>query len=197
MPVKTLFTLGGKDQNRIQAEMVLSLQSESRIIQGLLASEPDPELKEKLDLFGQFVGDWDILEDRFYLPNGKEAAQRGELHWGWILGGRAVQDVWMYYDEEAKRLVPAGTTVRFYNPEIDAWNSVWITPVGNVVLQFIGRKIGGEIVLEGKDTNGALLKWIFSDIKKDSFTWREKKSSDGGRTWILSEKMQIQRKAQA
>jgi hypothetical protein len=43
---------------------------------GRAASSPDPELKEKLDLFGQFVGDWDILEDRFYNEDGSEKSPK-------------------------------------------------------------------------------------------------------------------------
>jgi hypothetical protein len=168
-------------------------RDENKTFESLLASAPYPELKGKLELFGQFVGDWDILEDRIFVPDGKETVQRGELHWRWILDGRAVQDVWMYYDETIERMVPVGTTVRFYNQEIGAWNSVWITPLGNIVLQFVGREVGKEIVLTGKDSEGALLKWVFYDIKKDSFSWREEKSKDNGKNWMLSERMRIQR----
>jgi hypothetical protein len=37
-------------------------------IEGLGATEPYPNLKEKLALFGQFVGDWDIVEARYPQP---------------------------------------------------------------------------------------------------------------------------------
>lgn len=144
-------------------------------------------------LFGQFVGDWDILEDRFFEPDGTETVLEGELHWGWILDGRAVQDVWMFRDKETKRLIPAGTTVRFYDPKIDAWQSTWITTEGNAVVKFIGRKVGDEIVLEGTSADGDLLKWTFTDIKSDSFTWLGEESKDGGKTWKLAERMMIQR----
>ena len=163
-------------------------------IQGLEAQEPSPELKKKLELFGQFVGDWDILEDRFFDPDGTEFTQEGELHWGWILDGKALQDVWMYRDKETHRAIPGGTTVRFYDPKIDAWQSVWITPEGNSVVKFIGRKVGDEIVLEGKNPEDTFLKWIFSDIKSDSFTWRGEESRDAGKTWVLAERMRICRR---
>jgi len=163
-------------------------------IAGLGADGPFPELEEKLSLFGQFVGDWDILEDRFFEPDGTESVQEGELHWGWILGGRAVQDVWMFRDKETHRVIPAGTTVRFYDSKIDAWQSVWITPQGNAVLQFLGHKVADEIVLDGKAREGTLLKWIFSDIKPDSFTWRGEESKDDGKTWVLAERMRIRRR---
>ncbi|MDG6996399.1 MAG: hypothetical protein JRN52_10800 [Nitrososphaerota archaeon] len=163
-------------------------------INGLLSTGPDPGLGDKLKLFGQFVGDWDILEDRFFKPDGTEEVQSGELHWGWILGGKAVQDVWMYHDKETNRAVPAGTTVRFYDSETDAWHSVWITPEGNAVITFVGHQVENEIVLEGKDQEDTLLKWVFSDIKSDSFTWRGEESKDDGKTWVLTERMQIHRR---
>jgi hypothetical protein len=85
-------------------------------------------MEEKLALFGQFVGDWDILEDRFLRPDGTWATSRGEVHWRWILDGKAVQDVWASTDEKNMKPIPEGTTVRFYDPRIDAWPSVWISP---------------------------------------------------------------------
>ena len=160
-------------------------------ITGLGAGGPFPGLEEKLSLFGQFVGDWEILENRFFQDDGSEIVQHGELHWGWILDGRAVQDVWMYYDEDTKRMVPAGTTVRFYDPKIDAWHSIWITPLGNDFVAFTARKMKDEIMLEGKEPDGVLLRWIFSDIKQDSFRWRGEESKDSGKNWKLTESMII------
>lgn len=49
-------------------------------IKDLVADGPDPQLKEKLMLFGQFVGDWDILEARYPQPDGTEIKRRGEIH---------------------------------------------------------------------------------------------------------------------
>jgi hypothetical protein len=171
----------------------MELGSKEWKITGLGADGPFPELKEKLELFGQFVGDWDILEDRLYEPDGSEIVLKGELHWGWILDGRAVQDVWMFYDESG-RAIPAGTTVRFYDSNIDAWRSVWVTPEGHEVKTFVGRKVSDEVVLEGKNLEGELLRWTFSDIKRNSFTWRGEKSTDDGKTWTLTERMLIQRR---
>jgi len=56
-------------------------------IEGLAASAPYPELKEKLELFGQFVGDWE-MEDRYLKEDGtwawEEAASIGD---GFSKGG--------------------------------------------------------------------------------------------------------------
>ena len=39
------------------------------------------------------------------------------MHFNWILDGRAIQDVWMNKDASTKRMIPGGTTIRFYDPE--------------------------------------------------------------------------------
>jgi hypothetical protein len=123
-------------------------------------------MQEKLMLFGRFVGDWDIIRDRSLLPDGKWRQQKGELHWGWILDGRAVQDVWTSIDEKTGKSIPEGTTVRFYDPAIDAWHSVWLAPTQSAVKTFIGREVGSEIVLQGRTKEGHPLKWIFSEITR-------------------------------
>ena len=164
-------------------------------LEGLAAFEPHPELREKLELFGQFVGDWDILECRYLEDDGTWSKSRGELHWRWILEGKALQDIWSSVDEETHRVIPGGTTVRFYDPKIDAWRSTWISPDQGVVKPFIGHKVGNEIILERKDEEkGHLDRWIFSDITESTFRWRGEKSEDGGKTWKMYEEMKIRRK---
>jgi hypothetical protein len=161
---------------------------------GLGAEGPFPEYEKELALFGQFVGDWDITEARYPRPDGTEHRARGEIHFGWILDGRAVQDVWMTLDERSHRAVPAGTTIRFYDPKIRAWHSTWIAPSGNVVQNFIARKVKDEIVLEGMTEEGYPERWIFSEITRASFRWRSEETHDHGKTWILTEEMNVQRR---
>lgn len=162
-------------------------------IKGLGAAGPDPSLKEKLMLFGQFVGDWDIVKSRYLQSDGKWANFRGEVHFGWILGGTAVQDVWMGCPEGSEKLGLYGTTIRFYDSKIDAWRSTWLSPLKGFVQTFIARKIDDEIVLEEKNPKDYPTKWIFSEITPKSFRWHAEESHDSGKTWILTEEMQIQR----
>jgi hypothetical protein len=161
---------------------------------GLQANELDPQFKEKLMLFGQFVGDWDIVECRSLKEDATWSKQRGELFWRWILEGRAVQDIWMTIDEKTNKSIPDGTTVRFYDPKIDAWRSTWIAPRQGAVKAFIGKQVRSEIVLESKSAEGNPIKWIFSDITKDSFKWRAEETEDEGKSWTLYEEMKIRRK---
>jgi hypothetical protein len=163
------------------------------VIKGLGAVGPAPSLKEKLMLFGQFVGDWDIVEARYTQADGTEVKLKGEVHFGWILGGSAIQDVWMGYREGSQRPILFGTTIRFYDPKIDAWRSTWLSPIKGLVQTFIARKINDEIVLEGKTAEGYPEKWIFSQITPQSFRWHSEETHDDGKTWQLTEEMQIRK----
>lgn len=167
---------------------------------GLGAAGPDPALKERLMLFGQFVGDWEIVESRFLDDDGKWVARKGEVHWNWILDGRALQDVWLYYEGE-KGLVSAGTTLRFYNSETHLWNSIWVSPRQNDFGVFLGRKVGDEIVLELQEKSEhkgeGKVRWIFSEITQTSFRWHGEESSDGGKTWALKQEMRLVRRLPA
>jgi hypothetical protein len=98
-------------------------------------------------LFGQFVGDW-VGEATFFKDDGSEVpGGKGEVHFAWILGGRAIQDVWMIENPKSKEMNPGGTTLRFYDPEGDSWQSTWVSPGQNTTLTFTGREVGEEIVL--------------------------------------------------
>jgi hypothetical protein len=161
-------------------------------IKGLPADGPNPDLKEKLMLFGQFVGDWDI-EARYVQSDGSWVKMSGEVHFGWILGGTAIQDVWMGRKEGSKKLTLFGTTIRFYDPKIDAWRSTWLSPIKGLVQTFIARKVDDRIVLELQNTTGYPEKWIFSQITPMSFRWHSEETHDCGKTWLMTEEMQIRK----
>jgi hypothetical protein len=107
--------------------------------------------------------------------------------------GRAIQDVWIVPGrgqpgEGQAPLAFHGSTIRFYVPAIDAWRSTWIEPVNARVRRFIGRPIGGEIVLVS-DEEEPQLRWRFTDITAASFRWQAETSYDGGVSWQFNEAM--------
>ena len=85
-----------------------------------------------------------------------------------------------------------GTTVRFYDPTIKAWRSTWVEPVNHRVRRFIGRPDRGDIVLLS-DEDIPQLRWRFTDINPDSFTWKGEPSIDGGVSWTHDEEMLLRR----
>jgi hypothetical protein len=166
------------------------------MIDRLRAEGPRQELADQLDLFGRFVGAWD-LEWHGRDLGGSPIIVSGELHFGWILGGAAVQDVWRVpLDPVEGRHMRQfhGTTIRFYDPRIGAWRSTWIDPLNGRVRRFIGRAEGGMIVLDGLDDNPKE-RWTFRDITPDSFLWQGESSTDGGRSWFIEDEMLARRRA--
>jgi hypothetical protein len=157
----------------------------------LCADGPPADRTGKMDLYGWLVGSWAIAYTE-YLPDGSERRRPGEWHFGWVLEGRAIQDVWMVPPRGARHGSGAateseycGTTLRVYDPRIDAWHIQWSDPVAQSYVTMIGRKQGNDIVQEGKDAAGNLRRWSFSEITPKSFRWRGEVSVDGGTTWRL------------
>jgi hypothetical protein len=149
----------------------------------------------KMSLYGFLVGSWsaDIIAHE---ENGARHTNRGEIHAGWVLEGRALQDVWMIPPRSERRAdaplprLPVtgawyGTTLRVYDPGIDAWHIFWNDPATQFYARQIGRARGEDIVQEGKLENGAVLRWSFTRIEPRSFHWLGEISTDGGGSWRL------------
>ena len=172
----------------------------SEMIEALTAAGPLPEYADKLMLFGRLVGGWDI-EGRHFNSDGQVTKeQRGEWHFDWVLEGRAIQDVILTPSREERRKngTPAeeyGTTVRFYDPRIDAWRVTFIAPVFGGIVNLIARSVGDEIVLEGRAPDNKLYRWVFSDITDQTFRWSGYLSADEGRTWHMEEEIRGRRRA--
>jgi hypothetical protein len=162
------------------------------LIEALHVGGPTGPHARELMRFGRFVGSWKL---RWTGSDGATAI--GELHFGWVLGGRAVQDVWIVpgrgqLGENQPPVAFHGSTIRFFDPSIDAWRSTWIEPINGRVRRFIGRADSNDIVLLS-DEEEPRLRWRFTDITPDSFTWLGEISHDGGATWTLEERMEASR----
>jgi len=170
--------------------------TEAPLIAALHGPGPYGSLADELALFGQFVGAWD-LEWRGQDRDGKDVVVPGEVVFGWVLDGRAVQDVWRVPLDPADAHGMGGfhgTTIRFYDPKISAWRSTWINPPSGRVSRFIGRADADGIVLEMLDEDRAPERWRFRDITPTSFRWVGEVSTDGGKTWIQDEEMLARRR---
>ncbi|WP_411676926.1 hypothetical protein [Caproicibacter sp.] len=148
----------------------------------LIASQKNAVIPEEQNLFGQFVGDWDFdWYDRIGAHAGRHA--KGEWIFAWVLEGAAVQDLFICPSRE-ERLVNSqpdneyGTTIRIYNPQTCAWD-IFYGCTGEAT-RLEARKEDDKIVLT--ETGDRKMKWIFSEITKDSFRWQCDDTEDGV-TW--------------
>ncbi len=163
---------------------------------GLPADPPSGASRKKLMLFGQFVGDWDILRWRSRRSARDPRRRVGEVHFAWVLNGQAIQDTWGGLDPTSDRFVAAGTTLRFYDRFLDAWRSTWISPGSDrnqTIRRFVGRKVGTEIVLKEEARGNRTERWIFFDIHPASFRWRAERRATAGGSWKIVEEMELAR----
>ena len=169
-----------------------------RLGPALLAAGPGEDHGDGSGFFGQFIGEWDIAWEGV-ADDGRPATGHGVLTFGWVLGGRAVQDVWVVeLDPDADGTPRSGgfhgTTVRFYDPAMAAFRSTWIEPYHARVRRFIGRLDGSGIVLLS-DEDDPQLRWRFTDVAPDSFLWIGELSRDGGVSWQHDETMRPTRRS--
>lgn len=156
----------------------------------LPSTGPSPELGDAAGVYGWLMGSW-ITRAIDYLPEGKTREQEGEWHFGWVLEGRAVQDVWICPRRSlrspgmSKAGNRYGTTLRIYDPSLRAWRITWTNPVTGIRNDLVGRRKGADIVQEGTNAKGEPIRWVFTDIQPDAFRWYGESSPDGGKTWRL------------
>jgi len=166
------------------------------MIELLDADGPDPERAEGLMLFGRFVGSWDVEATYWDHDGNVTGERRGEWHFGWVLQGRAIQDVLISPPLDSGELPREyGSSFRLYDPKTDNWRVTWFAPISGTIVDLTARREGDRIVLEGVEPSGMLDRWIFSDITPDSFTWTGHESVDEGRTWPSVELMLLRRRA--
>jgi hypothetical protein len=145
----------------------------------IVAGEP-PEAR----LFDRVAGSWnvDYINIR---EDGTRDKARGQLLVGWVLDGRALQDVWIQFPKAGEdRFI--GTTLRFYDPDRKKWRVTWVSAIAKAVTVLEGGEEDGRIALYTDNPKGRI-RWTFSDISDRDFVWRAEISADGGKAWRLYE----------
>lgn len=172
----------------------------SGFLRGLAASGPAAEYAEQLMLYGQFVGDW-LAETTELMADGTVVPSRWDIRFDWVLEGRAIQDLWISPVREGRNVGWSesgnrySTTLRVYDPKIDAWHIIWVNPPNGYITRQLARKVGNEIVqIADIDASGSLVRWVYRDITRDSFRWCNERSVDQGNSWRLVQEMRASRK---
>lgn len=153
----------------------------------LEATQRAAEIPESADAYGWLAGTWD-LDVLNYFGDVRERNLKGEVHFAWVLEGRAVQDVWII------RPMTYGTTLRVWDANLQAWRVTWFNPVSGVRVDLIGRWQGKDVVQIGTSPNGTPIRWIFSEITPDSFRWTGETLNPDGTTWKLEGEFHAKRK---
>jgi len=155
----------------------------------LAASGRSSAIPESDDAYGWLVGSWELNVRRYWAADVSAQGIKGEVHAGWALEGRVVQDVWIMPrrgERSAgldKRLNMYGTTLRAWDSSIRAWRITWSNPAGEHFEQQIGRRIDNQVVQIGTRADGTPTRWRFTEITAASFHWLGESLAPDGVTW--------------
>jgi hypothetical protein len=166
----------------------------------LAADGRSPEIPESADAYGWLVGDWELDVIHYWGVNVSARGIKGEVHAGWVLEGRAVQDVWIMPGRAERRtgtldkkLNMYGSTLRVWDAEVEAWRITWHNPAGDHFEDQIGRRSGDDVVQIGVRPDGTTTRWRFTEITPDSFHWVGEALLPGGGAWNLEGEFQARR----
>jgi hypothetical protein len=155
------------------------------MVTALKAMGPHPSLGDQAKVFSRLVGTWDV-EYTDFRKDGKITHRSGQLIVGWVMDGRAIQDLWIVYPSGTRKDREVYTDLRYYDPKSGMWPATFIDPEHASVARFTGGAVGDDrIVFDTRDFGGTDTRWSINDIRPDSFVWREEESLDGGKTWRL------------
>ena len=161
----------------------------------LIHRGPHRDIPADQRLFEPFIGGWALDIRWFDEGGGLTRRERGEWRFAHILEGRGVQDVWLWPPVSERAARPGegeyGTSVRFYDPDITAWRSIWAGPAQRLLRVFVARAHGQEIRLESTSGDGPALRWTFFDVAPQTFRWRNE-IEEGGR-WRVQQTFAAQR----
>jgi hypothetical protein len=171
-----------------------SLACNQPVFKELIASGPriDPAEPPDARLFDRIAGAWDV-DYTDIRDDGSRDKIRGQLLAGWVLDGRALQDVWLQFPKPGEdRFI--GTTIRFYDADRNKWRVTWVSAIAKAMMLLEGGAEDGGIALYNDGPRGRT-RWTFSHLTDKGFTWRGELSTDGGKTWRLREDHRMYRAA--
>jgi hypothetical protein len=167
------------------------------MVTALQAMGPHPSLGDQAKVFGRLVGTWDGEYNEFS-KDGKETRSSGEWIFGWVMDGRAIQDLFIIHPSAARKERYIGTTLRYFDPKSGTWSVTFFDPETNSIATLTGGAVGdSRIVLHDQNTDGKQTRWSFDDIRPDSWVFRDEETRDGGKTWWLREEDHMKRRGAA
>ncbi len=176
--------------NAVRTDLHAALASDGR----------SPEIPESADVYGWLVGAWELDVIHYWGTNVSAKGIKGEVHAGWVLEGRAVQDVWIMPRRADRRpgaldkkLNMYGTTLRVWDSTTEAWRITWHNPAGDHFEEQVGRRIGADIIQTGTRPDGTTTRWRFTEITPDTFHWLGEALQPDARTWRLEGEFKARR----
>jgi hypothetical protein len=154
----------------------------------LINDGPAPEHPARMRRFGQLVGTWDARGRRLDDSSGEWHDRSFTWIVAHVLGGRGVQDVEVV-PSAADPSIPetVATALRIYDPVAGIVRISFFSPISNQYANLVAMGWRDGIRQDGTQNDGRPIRWNFSAITDDSYSWDGWVSNDDGTTWELAE----------
>lgn len=140
-------------------------------IDALLSTKTD-KIPEEYDWFAPLIGDWDFdYYDGYHTDTVRSV--KGEWIFRRVLNGTGIEDLFICPSRETMYSNPQpdgeyGMAIRMFNKEEKCYDMVYACEKYIRNLRFVreNNKLIGTVV------NDSSQKWVFSDIKENTFHWQ-------------------------
>lgn len=174
------------------------MDSKDLFLNALHSTTPSHEHDDRDLLYDFAIGSWDALAID-YTPEGTLSTE-GEVHFQWVLDGRAIQDIWIVPKRSLRKESDSkignryGTSLRMFDQKENCWKIYWMNPVTGFFCVLMGGREGENVIQTGTDNAGNLIKWSFKKIHPKSFHWVGEISKDQGISWSVTNEFLVTRK---
>ncbi len=139
--------------------------------------------------FDFWVGSWNVTWEEAGGKTGK-----GNNTITKILNNSVIQE--NFRIEEGSNKGYLGTSISVFNPTTKTWHQAYADNQG-AYFNFIGEREGDKRIFKtesvNKDGKVIIQRMVFYDISKDTFKWDWESSTDGGKSWTLSWRINYKR----
>lgn len=167
------------------------------MIRELQAADPNPSLGAGAAALDRLVGTWDIAYN-FFSKDGTVKHESGEYFAGWVMDGRAMQDLWIVHQSPTRKQKEVYATLRYVDPKSGTLYATFVDPQIASIANFTGTVDGNDRIAalthDFSDKDDQQNRWSFNDIHPDSFVFRDEQSTDGGKTWKVVEEDHMTRR---
>ncbi|TAM70428.1 MAG: hypothetical protein EPN48_03245 [Microbacteriaceae bacterium] len=151
----------------------------------LITDGPTTAYPARMRHFGKLVGTWDARGRRLDEATGEWAEHSFTWIVSFVLGGRAVQDVEVVPSAEDPTVSETvATALRVYDPVAGVVRVSFFSPAANQYANLVAIGWHKGIRQDGTQNDGRLIRWNFSEITRDGYTWDGWVSSDDAATWV-------------
>ncbi|GAB5520040.1 MAG: hypothetical protein RhofKO_22910 [Rhodothermales bacterium] len=144
---------------------------------------PADNLPDEARQFDFVLGDWSA-QHTLTQPNGQSFGWTTNATASYALNGHAIIE-YSWFNTDPNLPEAATTIVRIYNRAMKRWDCLYLNNRADSPLFFGGAQDGDEIVLHLflTDSSSPISRFVFHDVKKDTYRWYSATSSDRGKTY--------------